>query len=162
MASGGFDGLCAFLDLDPDEKPPNHSTLSLTRRRIDVETHDEVFTWVLADLAESGLVRGKTIGFDATTQEANAAMRSLVRRDRGQDYESFVKGLAKSSGVPTSTPKELVRFDRKRKKKTSNRERVNPHDPEAKTTKLKDGRIRLGHKVEETVDLEPGLFTTQT
>ena len=125
-----------------------------------METHDEVFTWVLAHLAESGLVRGKTIGFDATTLEENAAMRSLVRRDRGQDYESFVKGLAKSSGVPTPTPKELVRFDRKRKKKTSNRERVNPHYPEAKTTKLKDGRIRLGHKVEKTVDLETGAVLT--
>ena len=73
--------LRAFLDLDPEETPPNHSTLSRTRRRIDVETHREVFTWVLARLAEAGLVRGKTIGIDATTLEANAAMRSVVRRD---------------------------------------------------------------------------------
>ena len=107
-------------------------------------------------------MRGKTIGIDATTLEANAAMRSLARRDTGQDYESFVKGLAKSSGVPTPTRKELVRFDRKRKKKTSNGEWVNPHDPEAKITKLKDGRTRLGHKVEEAVDLETGAVVAVT
>ena len=122
-------------------------------------THGEVFRWVLAQLGEAGLVRGKTIGIDATTLEANAALRSLVRRDTGEDYESFVKGLAEASGVPTPTRKERVRFDRKRKKKTSNREWVNPHDPEAKITKLKDGRTRLGHKVEEAVDLETGAVT---
>ena len=154
--------LRAFLDLGPEETPPNHSTLPRTRRRIDVETHREVFTWVLARSAEAGLVRGKTIGIDATTLEADAAMRSLVRRDAGEDYETFVKGLAKSSGVPTPTRKELVRFDRKRKKKTSNREWVNPHDPEAKITKLKDGRTRLGHKVEEAVDLETGAVVAVT
>ena len=154
--------LRAFLDLDPEETPPNHSKLSRTRRRIDVETHGEVFRWVLARLAEAGLVRGKTIGIDATTLEASAAMRSLVRRDTGEDYETFVKGLATSSGVPTPTRKELARFDRKRKKKTSNREWVNPHDPEAKITKLKDGRTRLGHKVEEAVDLETGAVVAVT
>ena len=133
--------LRAFLDLDPEETPPSHSTLSRTRRRIDVETHHEVFTWVLARLAEAGLVREKMIGIDATTLEASAAMRSLVRRDTGEDYETFVKGLATSSGDPMPTRNELVRFDRKRKKKTSNREWVNPHDPEAKITKLKDGPV---------------------
>ena len=111
--------LRAFLDLDPEETLPNHSTLSRTRRRIDVETHREVFTWVLARLAEA-------------------------------------------SGVPTPTRKELVRFDRKRKKKTSNREWVNPHDPEAKITKLKHGRTRLRHKVEEAVDLETGAVVAVT
>ena len=155
--------LRAFLDLDPEETPPNHhSTLSRTRRRIDVETHGEVFRWVLAQLGEAGLVRGKTIRIDATTLEANAALRSLVRRDTGEDYESFVNGLAEASGVPTPTRKELVRFDRKRKKKTSNREWVNPHDPEAKITKLKDRRTRLGHKVEEAVDLETGTVVAVT
>ena len=146
----------AFLDLDPEETPPNHSTLSRTRRRIDVETHGEVFRWVLTQLAEAGLVRGKTIGIDATTLEANAAMRSLVRRDTGEDYERFVRGLAKATGVPTPTREERVRFDRKRKKKTTNQEWVNAHDPDAKITKLKDGRTRLSHKVEEAVDLETG------
>ena len=87
-----------------------------------METHREVFTCLLARLAEAGVVRGKTIGIDATMLEANAALRSLVRRHTGQDYESFVKGLAEALGVPTPTRKELVRFDRKRKNKTSNRE----------------------------------------
>ena len=155
--------LRAFPDLDPEEIPPNHSTLSRTRRRIDVETHGEVFTWVLAQLAQAGLVQGKTIGIDATTLEANAAMRSLVRRDTGQDYETYVKGLAEASGVETPTREDLVRFDRKRKKKkTSNREWVNPNDPDAKITKLKDGRTRLGHKVEEAVDLETGAVVAVT
>ncbi len=151
--------LRAFLDLDPEETPPNHSTVSRTRRRIDVETHGEVFSWVLKQLAKAGLVQGKTIGIDATTLEANAALRSLVRRDTGQDYETYVKELAKSSGVPTPTREELVRFDRKRKKETSNREWMNPH---AKITKLKDGRTRLGHKVEEAVDLETGAVVAVT
>ncbi len=154
--------LRAFLDLDPEKTPPNHSTVSCTRRRIDVETHGEVFTWVLKQLAQAGLVQGKTIGVDATTLEAHAALRTLVHRDTGQDYETFVKGLAKSSGVPTTTREELVRFDRKRKKKTSNREGMNPHDSDAKTTKLKDGRTRLGHKVEEAVDLEAGAVVAVT
>ena len=154
--------LRAFLDLDPEETPPNHSTVSRTRRRIDVETHGEVFTWVLKQLAQAGLVQGKTIGIDATTLEANAAMRTLVRRDTGEGYETYVKGLAESSGVPTPTREELVRFDRKRKKKTSNREWMNPHDPDAKITKLKDGRTRLGHKVEEAVDLETGAVVAVT
>ena len=153
----------AFLEYDPEEAPPSHSTLSRTRRRIDVETHGEVFTWVLKQLAEAGLVKGKTIGIDATTLEANAAMRSIVRRDTGKDYETFVRGLAEASGVETPTREELIRFDRKRKpKKMSNEEWMNPHDPEAKITKLKDGRTRLGHKVEEAVDLETGAVVAVT
>ena len=155
--------LRVFLEYDPEEAPPNHSTLSRTRRRIDVETHGEVFTWVLKQLAEAGLVKGKTIGIDATTLEANAAMRSIVRRDTGKDYETFVRGLAEASGVETPTRAELIRFDRKRKpKKMSNEEWMNPHDPDAKITKLKDGRTRLGHKVEEAVDLETGAVVAVT
>ena len=155
--------LRVFLEYDPEEAPPNHSTLSRTRRRIDVETHGEVFTWVLKQLAEAGLVKGKTIGIDATTLEANAAMRSIVRRDTGKDYETFVRGLAEASGVETPTREELIRFDRKRKpKKMSNEEWMNPHDPDAKITKLKDGRTRLGHKVEEAVDLETGAVVAVT
>ena len=153
----------AFLEYDPEEAPPSHSTLSRTRRRIDVETHGEVFTRVLKQLAEAGLVKGKTIGIDATTLEANAAMRSIVRRDTGKDYETFVRGLAEASGVETPTREELIRFDRKRKpKKMSNEEWTNPHDPDAKITKLKDGRTRLGHKVEEAVDLETGAVVAVT
>ena len=107
-----------------------------------METHGEVFTWVLKQLAEAGLVKGKTIGIDATTLEANAAMRSIVRRDTGKDYETFVRGLAEASGVKTPTREKLIRFDQKRKKKKmSNEEWVNPHEPDAKITKLKDGPV---------------------
>ena len=154
--------LRTFLDYGPEEASPNHSTLSRTRRRIDLETHGEVFTWVLKQLAKAGLVRGKTIGIDATTLEANAAMRSLVHRDTGKDYGTFVRELAEASGVETPTREALIRFDRKRKKTMSNEEWVNPHDPEAKITKLKDGRTLLGHKVEEAVDLETGAVVAVT
>ena len=107
-------------------------------------------------MSQAELLWGKTIGIDATTPEANAATRSLVRRDTRDDYERFVKELPEASGVPAPTRKEWVRFDRKRKKKPSNREWVNPHDPEAKIMKLEDGRTRLGHKMEEAVDLGDG------
>ena len=90
--------LRSFLDLDVTEAAPDHSTLSRTRRLIDVETHVSVFTWVLERLADAGLVRGKTVGIDATTLEANAAMRSIERRDTGESYEAFVRSLAEASG----------------------------------------------------------------
>ena len=125
--------LRAFLDLDVTEAPPNHSTLSRTRRLIDVETHVAVFTWVLERLAGAGLVQGKTVWVDATTLEANAAMRSIERRDTGESYEAFVRQLAKASGIETPTRAELARFDRSRKdRKTSNKEWQSPQDTDAK------------------------------
>ena len=110
--------LRSFLDLDVTEAAPDHSTLSRTRRLIDVETHVSVFTWVLERLADAGLVRGKTVGIDATTLEANAAMRSIERRDTGESYEAFVRSLAEASGVETPTRADLARFDRSRKNKS--------------------------------------------
>ena len=137
--------LRSFLDLDVTEAAPDHSTLSRTRRLIDVETHVSVFTWVLERLADAGLVRGKTVGIDATTLEANAAMRSIERRDTGESYEAFVRSLAEASGVETPTRADLARFDRSRKnKKTSNKEWKSPQDPDAKVAKMKDGRTHLG------------------
>ena len=106
-----------FLDFALHEAPPDHSTLSRTRRLIDVETHQAVFTWVLQRLADAHLVEGHTIGIDATTLEANAAMRSIVRRDTGEAYEAWLTRLAEASGIATPTRAELARFDRKRKKK---------------------------------------------
>ena len=103
--------LRSFLDLDVTEAAPDHSTLSRTRRLIDVETHVSVFTWVLERLVDAGLVRGKTVGIDATTLEANAAMRSIERRDTGESYEAFVRSLAEASGVETPTRADLARFD---------------------------------------------------
>ena len=143
-----------FLDVSLDAAPPDHSTVSRTRRRIDVGTHLAVFTWVLQRLSDAGLVRGQTIGIDATTLEANAALRSIVRRDTGAGYETFLRQLAVASGIATPTRAELARMDRKRRKKGSNDDWTHPKDPDAKVTKMKDGRTRLAHKAEHAVDLE--------
>jgi transposase len=152
----------SFLRLPVDEAPPDHSTISRTRRLIDLDTHREVFTWVQQRLVETGLLKGKTVGIDATTLEANAAMRSIVRRDTGESYEVFLAGLAKASGIATPTRDDLARLDRKRKKKTSNKDWTNPYDPDAKVTKMKDGRTHLAHKAEHAVDLDTGAIVAVT
>jgi len=155
-------GLRRFLELELNEQPPDHSTISRTRRLIDVETHQAVFRWVLELLAEKGLLKGKTVGIDATTLEANAAMRSIVRRDTGEGYEEFLRRLAEASGIATPTREQLAKLDRKRKKKGSNEDWVNPHDPEAGITKMKDGRTHLAYKAEHAVDLETGAVVAVT
>lgn len=151
-----------FLGLGLDEAAPDHSTISRTRRLIDVEAHQAVFTWVQERLVEAHLLRGKTIAVDATTLEANAAMRSIVRRDTGESYQQFLTRLAKASGLKTPTREALARLDRRRKKRTSNAEWVNPSDPDAKVTQMKDGRTHLAHKVEHAVDLETGALVAVT
>src|ERR1700745_3076560 len=110
-----------FVRILLTESTPDHSTISRTRRLIDVETHREVFGWVLGLLADRGLLKGKRVGVDATTLEASAAMRSIVRRDTGESYEEFLPGLSKASGIATPTREQLARLDRKRKKRTSNK-----------------------------------------
>ena len=155
--------LRSFLDLEVTEAAPDHSTLSRTRRRIDVETHEAVFTWILERLSAAGLVRGKTVGIDATTLEANVAMRSIERRDTGESPEAFIRRLAQASGVETPTRAELARFDRSRKnKKTSNKEWKSPQDPDAKIAKMKDGRTHLAHKAEHGVDMDTGAIVAVT
>ena len=154
--------LRSFLGVGLKEMPPDHSTISRTRRLIDVETHQAVFRWVLELLAEKGLLKGTTLGIDATTLEANAAMRSIVRRDTGEGYEEFLRRLAEESGIATPTREQLAKLDRKRAKKGSNAEWVNPHDPEAGITKLKDGRTHLAYKAEHAVDLETGAVVAVT
>ena len=151
-----------FLGLKLSESPPDHSTLSRTRRLIDVQTHAAVFDWVLQRVGEAGLLKGKTLGIDATTLEANAALRSIVRRDSGEGYDEFLRGLAQASGIETPTRQELVKLDRKRKKKGSNQEWKHPHDPDARITKMKDGRTHLAHKAEHAVDLETGAIVAVT
>ena len=151
-----------FLGIGLDETPPDHSTISRTRRLIDLETHRAIFTWVLQCLSTAGLVKGKTIGVDATTLEANAALRSIVRRDSGEGYEEFLTKLAKASRIGTPTRADLARIDRKRKKKGSNDEWTHPHDPDAKITKMKDGRTHLAHKAEHAIDLETGAIVGVT
>jgi transposase len=151
-----------FLGIALDESTPDHSTLSRTRRLISLETHQEVFSWALRVLAEKGLVKGTTVAVDGTTLEANAAMRSIVRRDTGEQYPEFLQRLAQESGIETPTREQLARLDRKRKKRTSNQEWVNPHDPDAKVAKMKDGSTHLAHKAEHAVDLETGAIVAVT
>jgi transposase len=150
-----------FLGYGLDEATPDHVTLSRTRRLLDAETHQGVFSWVLDRLAEAGLVRGKTIGVDATTLEANAAMRSIVRRASGESYREYLRKLAAADGEATDAA-AVRRKDRKRKKKASNKDWVNRHDPEAQITKMKDGRTRLAYKAEQAVDLETGAIVATT
>jgi transposase len=152
----------AFLRLLVDEPPPDHTTISRTRRAIDLESHRAVFTWVQQQLMAAGLLKGKTIAIDATTLEANAAMRSIVRRDTGESYQEFLTGLAQVSGIATPTREDLARLDRKRKKKTSNEDWKYPWDPDAKIAKMKDGRTHLAHKAEHAVDLETGALVAVT
>ena len=154
--------LGGFLGYGPTERTPDHSSLSIIRQRIDIETHQEVFCRVLEMLAASKLLKGKTLGVDATTLEANAAMRSIVRRDTGESYEAFLTKLAQANGIETPTREDLARLDRKRKKKGSNDDWHNPNDPDAKITKMKDTRTHLAHKAEHAVDLDTGAIVAVT
>src|SRR5216684_1196350 len=151
-----------FVGIALDEYTPDHSTISRTRRLIDIDTHREVFTWVLGVLADRGLLQGQRIAIDATTLEANAAMRSIVRRDTGASYEEFLRGLAKASGMETPTREDLARLDRKRKKRTSNKEWKSPADGDARIAKMKDGRTHLAHKAEHAVDVDTGAVVAVT
>src|SRR5437773_1523469 len=152
----------SFVGLGLDAAAPDHSTLSRTRRLIDVETHRAVFTWVQERLAAAGLLKGRTVAIDATTLEANAAMRSIVRRDTGERYQEFLTRLAAESGIKTPTHEALARLDRRRKKRTSNKDWENPSDPDANITKMKDGRTHLAHKAEHAVDLDSGALVAVT
>ena len=151
-----------FLGFELTQATPDHSTISRTRRLIDQETHEEVFTWVVIVLAKKGLLQGETLGIDATTLEANAALRSIVRRDSGESYKQFLERLAKASGIATPTREDLARIDRQRGGKGSNDEWQHPHDPEARITKMKDGRTHLAHKAEHVVDLDTGAIVAVT
>jgi transposase len=151
-----------FLSIGLDEKTPDHVTISRTRRLINAETHQRIFTWVLERLAQGGLIKGKTIGVDSTTLEANAAMRSIVRRDTGESYSAYLKRLAEAEGIDAKDAAALLRMDRKRRKKTSNEDWQSPSDGEAEITKLKDGRTALAYKAENAVDMETGAIVAVT
>lgn len=148
-----------FLRLGATERVPDHSWLSRTRSRLPLEVHEAVFTWVLRRMAEHGLIRGDRIGVDASTMEANAALRSIVRRDSGEGYREMLTRLAVESGIATPTAEDLIRLDRQRQgKRLSNQDWTSPTDPQSKIAKMKDGRTRLGYKPEHAVDLDTGAI----
>jgi transposase len=154
--------LRGFLGFALNETTPDHSTISRTRRLYWVETHKAVFRWMLKLLTREGLLQGQTIAIDATTLEANAAMKNIVRRDNGQSYDDYLEGLAKAAGIENPTREDLARLDRKRKKKGSNEEWESPADPDARITRMKDGRTHLAHKAEHAVDLSSGALLAIT
>jgi transposase len=151
-----------FLGFSVTEETPDHSTVSRTRRLLPIETHRAVFRWFVKVLGKEGLMDGQTIAIDATTLEANAALRSIRRRDDGRKYEEYLKDLAKADGIENPTREQLARLDRKRKKKGSNKEWMSPADPDARIAKMKDGRTHLAHKAEHAVDLESGAVVAVT
>src|SRR4051794_20434391 len=148
-----------FLRLTEGETTPDHSTLSVTRSRLPLEVHHAVFGLLLEIANKHDLVRAKRIGVDASTQAANAALRRLVRRDSGEDYQEMLRRLARESGIATPTAEDLIRFDRARKNKTlSNADWVSPTDPEARIARMKDGTTHLAYKPEHVVDLDTGVI----
>ena len=154
------DSLCLrdFLCLEPDESSPDHSSLTRVRKRLPLEVHERVFTFVLELAAARGLLRGRTVAVDATTLEANAAMKSIVRKETGEDWKEYVRRLAEEAGIENPTDEELRRFDKKRKnKKVSNQEWQSQSDADSRIVKMKDGRTHLAYKAEHVVDLETDL-----
>ena len=151
-----------FLGQGLSKSPPEHSTVSRTRRRLPVEAHEAVFGHMLGLLAEAKLLEGETLGIDATTLEANAAMKAILRRDTGEGHFEFLERLAKASGIETPTRAELAKLDRNRPKKASNKDWRHPHDPDARVAKMKDGGTRLGHKLEQAVDMSSGAVCAVT
>jgi len=151
-----------FVGCSVTEPTPDHSTVSRTRRLLPVETHKAVFRWFVRVRGDEGLLPGQTIAIDATTLEANAALRSIRRREDGRSYEEYLKGLAQAEGLENPTREQLARLDRKRKKKGSNQEGMSPADPDARITKRKDGRTHLAHKAEPAVDLSSGAVVAVT
>ena len=143
-----------FLRLSNVEKVPDHSWLSRTRSRLPHEAHEKVFGWVLKLVAERGLVKGERIGVDGSTMEANAALRTIIRRDTGESYRAMLTRMAQESGIETPSAEDLARFDRKRKGKTlSNADWKSPTDPDGRIAKMKDGTTHLAYKPEHAVDL---------
>ena len=152
--------LAAFLGCSPKEATPEHSSLTRIRNRLPLEIHERVFAFVLALAERRKLLKGKTVAVDSTTLEANAAMKSIVRKDTGEDYRDYLVRLMREEGLIADrdepSDEELRRFDKRRQKKVSNAEWESPVDPDARIAKMKDGRTHLAYKAEHVVDLETG------
>lgn len=151
-----------FLGYSLTDETPDHSSISRTRRLYALETHRAVFRWFVKVLHKEGLLEAQSVAIDATTLEANAAMKSIERRDDGRKYDEYLKDLAEEQGIEKPTREQAARLDRKRKKKASNKEWVSPSDPDARIAKMKDGRTHLAHKAEHAVDLGSGAIVAVT
>ena len=150
-----------FFGLAPGESVPDHSSLCRIRQRLPLEVHHEMFVFVLRIFEQANLLNGKYLGIDASTMEANAAMKSIVRRDTGETYQEMLERLAEESGIKTPSRAELIAFDRKRKgRKTSNKDWQSTTDEEARIAKLKDGRTHMAYKPGHVVDLESGAVVS--
>ena len=153
--------LVGFLGYKVTEATPDHSSLSRIRHRLPLEAHLAVFAKVLEILKKEKLLKGKKIGVDASTVEANAAIRSIRRKIDGKRYEAYLKALAKQSGLEDPTKEDLGRFDRRRPDKScSNKDWESPDDPDARVTKMKDGTTHLAYKAEHAMDLETGAIVS--
>jgi transposase len=146
--------LRAFLGVARNEATPDHSSLTVIKRRLPLAVHEQVFAFVLKVAQEKKLLRGKTVAVDATTLEANAAMRTIVRKETGEDWKEYVKRLMAEEGIENPTDEEIRRYDKRRKKKVSNKEWQSPTDSDSRIAKMKDGRTHLAYKAEHTVDLD--------
>lgn len=154
--------LRAYLGIALHEATPDHSSLTVIKRRLPLAVHEQVFAFVLRVAQEKKLLRGKTVAVDSTTLEANAAMRSIIRKDTGEDWKAYVKGLMAEEGIENPTDEEIRRFDKKRKKKVSNKDWEAPADPDSRIAKMKDGRTHLAYKAEHTVDLDSEFVLAAT
>lgn len=146
-----------FLGLRLTDSVPHHTSLCRIRQRLDGSVYRDVFRFALKVVAESGLLSGKVVGVDSTYLRADASMKSIVRKDSGQSYADYLVKLAEEAGIENPSQEDARRLDRKREKKTSNREWESATDEDARVARLKDGRTRLAYKPEHAVDLETGV-----
>jgi transposase len=155
--------LAEFLGIPINETTPDHSSLSRVHGRLPLEVHEEVFVFVLKIAADRKLLKGKTVGVDSTTLEANAAMKSIERKDTGEDWKEYLTRLANEAGIENPTDEELRRFDKNRPdKKVSNEEWQSPTDPDSRIAKMKDGTTHLAYKAEHVVDLDSEFVLSAT
>ena len=155
--------LAEFLGIPINERTPDHSTLSRVHGRLPLEVHEEVFVFVLKIAADKKLLKGKTVAVDSTTLEANAAMKSIERKDTGEDWKAYLTRLAQEAGIENPTDEDLRRFDKKRTdKKVSNDDWQSPIDPDSRIAKMKDGTTHLAYKAEHVVDLGSDFVLSAT
>jgi transposase len=147
-----------FLKYELHEQTPEHSSFTVIRQRLGLEIYQQIFTLTLQGLRAHGLLRGKNLGIDSSVIEANASLRALVHRNTEEQYWDYVKRLAAEAGIDPEDPTAVRRFDRHRPGKGSNKEWQNPHDPDAKIGRTKDGATDMIYKPEAVVDLDTGAI----